>query len=171
MPVAACSRVSPVRVSVRVTPVTLPSPWIVVTAEFQAKLILGLSLARWAMMREARSSPLRTTTVTDFREAGQERRFLHGRIAAADHDDVLVAEEEPVAGGAPGDTVAAELLLLGQAEFLVGGAGGEDDGGRLVGLAGAGDHALEVTGERHFGDVVEHHLRAEPLRPAAAARP
>ena len=66
MPVAACSRVSPVRVSVRVTPVTLPSPWIAVTAEFQAKLILGLSLARWAMIREARSSPLRTTTVTDF---------------------------------------------------------------------------------------------------------
>ncbi|MNR57371.1 hypothetical protein D3C85_1781370 [compost metagenome] len=34
-------------------------------AEFHAKLILGLSLARCAMMREARSSPLRTTTVTD----------------------------------------------------------------------------------------------------------
>ena len=44
---------------------TLASPWIFVMAEFQAKRILGLSLARWAMIREARSSPLRTTTVTD----------------------------------------------------------------------------------------------------------
>ena len=57
--------------------------------------------------------------------------------------------------------MAAELLLLRQAEFLVGGAGGEDDGRSLVGLAGAGDHALEVAGEVDLGDVVEHHLRAE----------
>ena len=34
---------------------------------------------------------------------------------------------------------------------------------RLVGLAGAGDYALEVAGERHFGDVVEHHPGAELL--------
>ena len=56
-----------------------------------------------------------------------------------------------------------KLLLLGQAELAVGGAGGDDDGGRLVGLAGAGDHALEVAGEVDLGDVVEDHLGAEPL--------
>ena len=59
--------------------------------------------------------------------------------------------------------MAAELLLLGQAEFLVGGAGGEDDGGRLMRFPGAGDDALEVPGQRHLGDVVEDHLRAEPF--------
>ena len=59
--------------------------------------------------------------------------------------------------------MAAELLLLRQAELLVGGAGGEDDGRRLVRLTGCRDHTLEVAGELDLGDVVEHHLRAELL--------
>ena len=93
------------------------------------------------MIREARSSPLRTHHGHVPGESGQEGRFLHGGVAAADHDDVLFAEEEAVAGGAPGDAMAAEPLLLGQAQFLVRGAGGKDDRRGLICVAGARDHA------------------------------
>ncbi len=161
MPVASCSRVSPVRVSVKVTPVTLLSPWILVMAEFQAKLILGgLSLARWAMIREARSSSLRTTTVTVLAKRVRNVASSMAESPAADDDDVLFTEEESVAGGAPGHSVAAEFLLFRQTEFLVGRAGGEDDRRCLVRLASAGDHALEMTLQVHLGDVVEHDPRA-----------
>jgi hypothetical protein len=34
-------------------------------------------------------------------ELGQEQRLLDGGVAAANDGDVLAAEEEPVAGGAP----------------------------------------------------------------------
>ena len=51
--------------SVRVTPVSDLSPWISVTAEFQAKLILGSFSARAAMILLARSSSRRWTMVTD----------------------------------------------------------------------------------------------------------
>ena len=63
-------------------------------------------------------------------EAGEERGLLDGGVAAADHDDLLVAEEEPVAGGAPGDAAAGQALLVVQAELAVRGAGGQDDGAR-----------------------------------------
>ena len=39
-------------------------------------------------------------------EAGEEGGLLHRRVAAADHDDVLVAEEEAVTGRTPRDAVA-----------------------------------------------------------------
>ena len=45
-PETGSSRCSPVTVSVRVTPVSVLSPWMAVTAEFQAKLILGSFCAR-----------------------------------------------------------------------------------------------------------------------------
>ena len=59
--------------------------------------------------------------------------------------------------------MAAELLLLRQAQFLVRRARGEDDGGRFMRLAGSGDHTLQMPGEPDLGDVVEHHLRAKLL--------
>ena len=42
-------------------------------------------------------------------ELGEERGLLDGGVAAADHGDVVVAEEEAVAGGAGGDAVADEF--------------------------------------------------------------
>src|SRR5206468_12596323 len=66
------------------------------------------------------------------REPGEEGGFLHRGVAAADHGDVLVAEEEPVAGGAPGDAVPGQLVLAGQPELAVGGAHGQDHGVRGV---------------------------------------
>ncbi len=44
-------------------------------------------------------------------EVGQEQGFLDGGVAAADHDDFLVAIEEAVAGGAGRNAEALELLL------------------------------------------------------------
>src|SRR4051794_40406627 len=38
-------------------------------------------------------------------ELGEEQRLFHGRVAAADYSDVLVLEEETVAGCAPADAV------------------------------------------------------------------
>ncbi len=50
------------------------------------------------------------------RELREERRLLHGRVAAADHDQLLVPEEEPVAGGAGRHASTCELLLAGHPE-------------------------------------------------------
>ena len=53
-------------------------------------------------------------------------RLLHGRVAAADDGDVLLAEEEAVTGGAPGDAVAGQPLLARHAELAVARAGRDD---------------------------------------------
>ena len=63
-------------------------------------------------------------------EAGEEQRFFHGRVAAADHGDRLAAEEEAVAGGATGDAVADQRLLAGQTQPARAGAGGDDQRAR-----------------------------------------
>ena len=63
----------------------------------------------------------------------QVQRFFDRGVAAADDGDVLVAEEEPVAGGAGRDALAAEGLLGRQAEVLGRGAGGDDQ--RIAGVA------------------------------------
>ena len=43
-------------------------------------------------------------------ELGEEGGLLHRGVAAADHDDVLVAEEEAVAGGAGADAAAEQAF-------------------------------------------------------------
>ena len=59
--------------------------------------------------------------------------FLHGRVAAADDDDLRSAKEEAVTGGAGRDTaVFVEVLALG-AQPERRGAGGQDDGTRRDG--------------------------------------
>ncbi len=50
------------------------------------------------------------------REVGEEQRFLDGGVTAADHEDILVAIEEAVAGGAGGDAEALEFLFRRNAE-------------------------------------------------------
>jgi hypothetical protein len=76
-------------------------------------------------------------------EIGQEQRLFDGGVAAADHDDLLAAIEEPVAGGAGRDAEALEMLLRGQAEPFRLRPGGKDHGvggvgGAAVALAGRG---------------------------------
>ena len=60
-------------------------------------------------------------------ERGQIRRLLAGRVAAADHRHVLLAVEEPVAGGAGADALAAELGFEGESEVFGRGSRGDDE--------------------------------------------
>ena len=97
-------------------------------------------------------------------EPGEEGRLLHRGVAAADDGDRLLAEEEAVAGGAPRDAVAAQAVLVVEAELAVGGAGGEDHGEGLVHLAVAEGDLLDVAGRaRADVDVVVDDLGAEAL--------
>ena len=96
-------------------------------------------------------------------EAGQERRLLERGVTAADDRDVLVAEEEAVAGRAPGDAVAGEPVLVGDPELAVARAGGQDHGaGAVLGAGAVGDH-LDVAGQVDLRDVVGDQLGAEAL--------
>ena len=95
-------------------------------------------------------------------ETGQEGGLLHGRVPTADDDDVLVLEEEPVAGGAVGHAVPGEALLPIDAQMPVLRAGGDDDRTGLVDVVGGGD-ALDVALQLKGGDVLVADLRAEAL--------
>ena len=69
-------------------------------------------------------------------EVGEEQRFLDRGVAAADHQHLLAAIEEAVAGGAGRDAVALELLLGRQIEPARLRAGREDHGVGDVDVAG-----------------------------------
>ena len=49
-------------------------------------------------------------------DVGEIEGFLDRRVAAADHDDFLVAEEKPVAGGAGRHAFSAVFLLALQTQ-------------------------------------------------------
>src|ERR1700730_12842671 len=93
----------------------------------------------------------------------QVQRLFHGGIASAHDHDVLVLEEEAVAGGAGRDAAAHELGLVGEPDQLGGGAGGDDHGERLDRRVPGRDTEGAST-EIDFGHVVADHLRAEALR-------
>ncbi len=96
-------------------------------------------------------------------EVGEVERLLDGGIAAADHRDLLVLVEEPVAGGAGGHALAHELLLRLQPQVLGAGAGGDDQ--RVAGvLAAVTGQAERAPGQVGGVDVVEDHLGVEALR-------
>ncbi len=95
-------------------------------------------------------------------DVGQVQRLFHGRIAAADHGDRLVAVEETVASGAGGHALAGEGLLGRQAEVLGGGAGGDDQ--RVAGVfAGIADQAHRLVGQLGGMDMIEDDLGVEAL--------
>ncbi|ESQ07370.1 sugar ABC transporter ATPase [Streptomyces sp. PVA_94-07] len=96
-------------------------------------------------------------------EAGEESGLLHGGVAAADHDDVAVAEEEAVTGGAPGDATSGQLLLVREAQLAVAGSGRDDHGLGAVDSALGVCEFLDFSGEVDGDDVVVDHLRAELL--------
>ncbi len=99
-------------------------------------------------------------------EPGEEGGLLESTVSTADDDDVLLAEEEPVAGRAPRDPVTGELLLAGDPELAVARAHRQDDGLGEVGVVADRD-GLRVDGQVDGGDVVGDERRAEPLRLAA----
>ena len=96
-------------------------------------------------------------------EAGQEGGFLHRRVAAADHRDVLVAEEEPVTGGTGAHTHSDQRFLTGHAEAPCGRTHRENHGARLIRLVADGD-GLHRPVQRDRVDVVHPQIRAEAQR-------
>src|SRR5271170_3888835 len=60
-------------------------------------------------------------------KTSEEQSFLHGGVATADHRNFFSRKEEPVACGAGRNTVADELLLVGQPQPPGGSAAGDDE--------------------------------------------
>ena len=92
---------------------------------------------------------------------GEIERFLDRGVAAADHDDVLVAIEEAVAGGAGRDAEALELFFGRQAEPARLGAGGENDHFGEIDVAGIAGDAEGALPEFKLVDVIGHDPRAD----------
>ena len=97
-------------------------------------------------------------------ELGQEGRFLHCTVAAADNNQFLPLEEEAVAGGTGRDSVPREARFVLYPNLNGRRAGGDDDGLRVDGL-------FSVNGDRErsllkiYGcDIAGQELRAEPFR-------
>src|SRR5699024_2869192 len=88
----------------------------------------------------------------------------HRGVPAAHDGDILLPEEEPVAGGTPGDAVPGQPLLVVQPDLPVGRAGGEDDRTCAVGVPAAVGHGLDRALELDLYGVVGDDLRTEPLR-------
>src|SRR6478735_547054 len=145
-PVTASSRVSPVTVSRSVTPLSLPSPWISATSEFQANRILSLATARSAMILLARSSSRRWMIVT-------VRANFVRKVASS------MAESPP-----PTTAMSwSRKKNPSQAELAVGRAHREDDrAGAVDGALAVGD-GLDLAGQVDGGDVVGDELGAEAL--------
>ena len=125
--------------------------------------MLGRSAARSCMIFEARNSSRRLTTVSSSGELGDEDRVLHRRVAAADHDHLLVLEEGPVADAAGGDAAAAELDLARDAEPARLGPHRQDHGLGEVLLVAEEDPLDAAVGELDPVDVVGDEARAEAL--------
>ena len=78
------------------------------TSAFQRKSIRSLANARSCMILRR---PELVAAVDDGDlggEPGEEQRFLEGRVPSADNGDLLVPEEEAVAGGTRRDPVGEQ---------------------------------------------------------------
>ena len=115
------------------------------------------------MIFEARNSSRRLTTVSSLGELGDEDRVLHRRVAAADHDHLLVFEEGAVADAAGGDAAAAELDLAGDAEPSRLGPHRQDHGLGQVLLVAEEDLLDAAVGELDPVDVVGDEAGPEAL--------
>ena len=92
----------------------------------------------------------------------QVDRFLHGRVAAADHDDVLAAKEKPIASSAGGHAKAAEDFLAGQAEPAGLRAGRDDHRLADVNIRIAGRDVRPLC-EVDFGNQIDNHPGSDML--------
>src|SRR6188472_263457 len=96
-------------------------------------------------------------------ELGDEDRVLHRRVAAADHDHLLVFEEGAVADAAGGDAAAAELDLAGDAEPSRLRPHRQDHRFRQVLLVAEVDLLHAAVGELDPVDVIADEAGAEAL--------
>jgi hypothetical protein len=99
---------------------------------------------------------------------GQVQRFLDRGVAAADHRDLLAAVEEPVAGGAGRDALAAEPLLAGHAEPLGLRAGGDDEHVADVLVAAVADRAERRAALAMSTSTIVSHIVRVPTCSACA---
>src|SRR5213079_1733462 len=98
-----------------------------------------------------------------------EQSFLDRRVAAADHADVVPAEEEAVARRAGGQPVTEQALFCWQTKHQRTGTHGDDDGARLV-LFVVGPHAERTLGEINPDGLLLQVLRPESRRLCAEVR-
>ena len=161
-PVAARSRVSPVTVSRRVSDSRRSVPLIEATSAFQTNLELGVG--ERPLLHDLGGPQLAASVDQGHLrpEPGQEGGLLDRGVAAADHGDVLLAEEETVTRRTPGHATTGELRLVGQAELAVARTRRQDHRPRRVGVGGGLDD-LHLAGEVDLDDVVGDQLGAEPL--------
>ena len=96
------------------------------------------------------------------REAGQVGGFLERGVAAADHRDLAILEEEPVARRAGRHAATAQARLAVEPEPQRRRPGRDDHGLRPV-LGAAGPDAERPLGEVDPIDVDVDHPRPEPL--------
>ena len=101
-------------------------------------------------------------------ELGEKRRLFDRRVASPDDSDLLIPEEEPVAGGTGGETVPDEPLFGFEAEHDRLGSGGDDErlsqmgGGWCLGIA---DPDLErPLGQVDTADAAADQFGTEPGR-------
>ena len=85
-------------------------------------------------------------------EASQKYRFFHGGIAAADHGDLLAREKEAIAGGARGNAVSNQLLLVRQPEPACRRAAGDDQ------CSSVNDSWTDVQFERALAEIDAGHV-------------
>ena len=93
-------------------------------------------------------------------EPGQEGRFLHRSVAAANHDRVLVLEERAVAGGARAHAITHQALFGFDSEQLGCRTGRDDDGLGLDHLV-VRDQLERALAEAHLGHRAAHEAGAE----------
>ena len=94
-------------------------------------------------------------------KVGQEQRLLDRGVAAADHDDLLAAIEEPVAGRAGRDSEPLEFLFRRHAEPARLGAGGEDHRLGEIDIARIAGQPERLLREFEPGDEVGDDLGAD----------
>src|SRR5215467_5632677 len=96
-------------------------------------------------------------------EIGEEQRLLDRGIAAADHQHLLAAIEEAVAGGAGGNAVTPEFLLGRQLQPTRLGAGRDDEAVCEVMVAGLALEPERPMGEIDLADMIADELGADVL--------
>ncbi len=120
----------------------------------------------WILEQPILQDLLRAETVAPVRdrhagsEIGEEQRLLDRGIAPADHQHLLAAIEEAVAGGAGGNAVALEFLLGRQLQPTRLSAGRDDHAVCEVVVAG-----LAVEPERPLREIDLAHVVADELGP------
>src|SRR5690606_12931368 len=89
------------------------------------------------------------------------KSLFDGRVAASDDDDILVAVEEAITGGAGRNTEALKTLLALDTEPLRLGAGGDDDGIGGPDRAGICADRERAAGKLDFGHEVIDDFRTD----------